>query len=309
MNYSQVAISNVALSRIGARGQITDINQNDPNAIKILAVWDYVFQEVLSERDWKFAKTRAALQLLFSSSFTGSISGTTLTVSTISSGSIQVGQPVYGMGVSLGTLITGFLSGAGGAGTYTVNNSQSIASESMQTGSVPLYAYCHAWSLPADLLRFVRPHKRPPDRIHYAYLWGPEGQGWYHREDPPFWPCGYPYIVETIQNGVDAQDNPAYVSCVLTDYGGFRGAAMINYIRLVTDYTKLMPGFVNCLTFRLAQELAIPITEDKEKFQLMQQAYRESLNSAEAQNECLDFQEDESGSTSWVDAGRCLRIY
>ena len=63
MNYSQASISNLALGRIGARGQIVDINENSANAVKCLNVWDAVFAEVLSERDWKFAKTRVQLQL------------------------------------------------------------------------------------------------------------------------------------------------------------------------------------------------------------------------------------------------------
>ena len=97
----------------------------------------------------------------------------------------------------------------------------------------------------------------------------------------------------------------------ITNYGGQNGGmpAMITYIQLITDYTQLMPGFVNCLCFRLAQELAINITEDKTKFDLMRTEYRDSLNSAEAQNECLDFSEDEDGSTSWQDAGRTIRVW
>ena len=63
MNYSQASIANVALGRIGARGQIVSLNDNSPNAIKVLACWDFVFQEVMAERDWKFAKTRVQLQL------------------------------------------------------------------------------------------------------------------------------------------------------------------------------------------------------------------------------------------------------
>lgn len=244
MNYSQTGICNVALGRIGARGQITNINENSPNAVKCLAVWDTIFQEVLSERDWKFAKTRAQLQL----------------------------SPV-----------------------------------------IPLYAYKAAWALPSDLLRFVRPHKRPRDRHQFAWFWGPEGEGWYRKTDPPFWPYDSPYVVETLTQGWTSP-----VTCpptpypppfpvgryALTDYCGFHGPAMINYIQLISDYTQLMPGFVNCLCNRLAMELSIGVTEDKGKFDQMKQEYLESLNSAEAQNECLDFSENEAGSTSWVDAGR-----
>jgi hypothetical protein len=91
---------------------------------------------------------------------------------------------------------------------------------------------------------------------------------------------------------------------VLTNYNGAYGPAKINYIRLITDYTQLVPPFVNCLAWRLAEELAVGVTEDKAKFQGAEQMYRESLNSAEAQNECMDFQKDEAGSSSWEHAGR-----
>ena len=66
--------------------------------------------------------------------FTGSILGTTLTVTGVSSGSVAPGLIITGAGVTAGTTITAFGSGSGGTGTYTVNNSQTVVSESM-TGS------------------------------------------------------------------------------------------------------------------------------------------------------------------------------
>lgn len=67
--------------------------------------------------------------------FTGSISGTTLTVSAVASGTLAVGQYVSGSptAVSAGTQITALGTGTGGTGTYTINNSQTIASETMTT--------------------------------------------------------------------------------------------------------------------------------------------------------------------------------
>lgn len=245
MNYSQVSISNLALGRIGARGQLVSINDNSPNAVKVLAVWDAIYQEVLSERDWKFAKTRVQLQL----------------------------SPV-----------------------------------------TPLYTWKFAWALPGDFLRFVRPRRRQNsdgDWLYYGY--GFAGSGWFHRQDPPFWPHGWDYKVETLTAGwqcVPGQSPipypppfPAGRYC-LTNYGGWESPAAITYIQLITDYTQLMPGFVNCLANRLAMELSIGVTEDKNKFQLMEERYRDSLNSAEAQNETMDTQRDEDGSDSWVRAGR-----
>jgi hypothetical protein len=64
--------------------------------------------------------------------FTGSISGTILTVTAITSGAIAIGQTLSGTGITAGTKILAFQTGAGGnvneAGTYTLNISQTVAS-------------------------------------------------------------------------------------------------------------------------------------------------------------------------------------
>lgn len=63
--------------------------------------------------------------------FTASITGTTLTVTAVSSGTLAVGQYVLGTGVTAGTTITALGTGTGGAGTYTVSASQTVGSVSM----------------------------------------------------------------------------------------------------------------------------------------------------------------------------------
>jgi len=64
--------------------------------------------------------------------FVGSISGNILTVTSINSGAIALGQSISGTGITAGTTITAFGSGAGGnvneVGTYTVNINQTVAS-------------------------------------------------------------------------------------------------------------------------------------------------------------------------------------
>jgi hypothetical protein len=66
--------------------------------------------------------------------FTGSISGTTLTVPAdgVTAGAITMGMTLSGTGVTAGTTIVGFNTGAGGnvneGGTYTVSSSQTVAS-------------------------------------------------------------------------------------------------------------------------------------------------------------------------------------
>lgn len=68
--------------------------------------------------------------------FTGSIATTTLTVSQMTSGILAVGSVIIGTGVASNTRITAFGTGQGGIGNYTVNNSQSISSESMASYGV-----------------------------------------------------------------------------------------------------------------------------------------------------------------------------
>lgn len=64
--------------------------------------------------------------------FTGSISGTTLTVTSLTSGALTTGQVLTGTGITAGTTITGLGTGSGeqlnALGTYIVNTSQTVAS-------------------------------------------------------------------------------------------------------------------------------------------------------------------------------------
>ena len=67
-----------------------------------------------------------------SSIFTGSMSGTTLTVTAMLSGDpLVVGQYIDGTSVTNGTYITAFVTGVGGTGTYTINQSVSASSTTM----------------------------------------------------------------------------------------------------------------------------------------------------------------------------------
>lgn len=65
---------------------------------------------------------------------TASIATTTLTVSAVASGTLAVGQTIDGTGVTAGTYITALGTGTGGAGTYTINNSQTVSSTTLYAG-------------------------------------------------------------------------------------------------------------------------------------------------------------------------------
>jgi len=68
----------------------------------------------------------------YTTTFTGSMSGTTLTVTVLGQGApITVGMYVDGSSVTDGTYITAFGTGTGGLGTYTINQSVTASSTAM----------------------------------------------------------------------------------------------------------------------------------------------------------------------------------
>jgi len=79
---------------------------------------------------WRISNPSAAL-------FTGSIAGTTLTVTNVTSGTIGSSQALFGANVLPETVITSQLTGTtGGVGTYSVNQTQTAASTIMNSAAV-----------------------------------------------------------------------------------------------------------------------------------------------------------------------------
>jgi hypothetical protein len=68
--------------------------------------------------------------------FVGSISGTTLTVTLMKSGTIAANQQILCDGILPGTVITALGTGTGGVGTYTINRTQTLASRDINTAAV-----------------------------------------------------------------------------------------------------------------------------------------------------------------------------
>ena len=70
---------------------------------------------------------------------TASITGTLMTVTAVTSGTVEPGQFITGTGVTAGTRIVAYGTGTGGTGTYTVDISQTVASTTIsgtKTGCV-----------------------------------------------------------------------------------------------------------------------------------------------------------------------------
>jgi hypothetical protein len=71
--------------------------------------------------------------------FTGSISGTTMTITAVDSrfpaATLAGGAVIFGPNIAAGTTVTAILSGSGQVGTYSVSPGQSVASETISAGT------------------------------------------------------------------------------------------------------------------------------------------------------------------------------
>lgn len=120
-------------------GGVADLSTfltNNPNTYYAALVPDEwavepTFATFLSNISGLTQKFYCCFDVLGDANFTGTIAGTTLTVSAVTSGHLAVGQYITGTGVTINTMITALGTGAGGVGTYTVNNTQTVGSETM----------------------------------------------------------------------------------------------------------------------------------------------------------------------------------
>jgi hypothetical protein len=86
---------------------------------------------------WSDSSLRDYPQAIAETYFTGSINNsTTLNVTAITSGLLQVGSVITGTGVATGTKITALGTGTGGIGTYTLNISQLVVQTSMTANGI-----------------------------------------------------------------------------------------------------------------------------------------------------------------------------
>lgn len=94
--------------------------------------------------------------------FTSSISGTTLTVTAVSAGTINLNDPITdsltgvaggGSDVNSATTIAALGTGTGGTGTYTVNISQTVASRTMYTGAAATKDGLHMTAAMSEIVR------------------------------------------------------------------------------------------------------------------------------------------------------------
>jgi hypothetical protein len=122
-SYVYALTANLVPSVIGQLNSSSGIVRITDNGINVYIV-DGAYRYT-----WYISSPAAAV-------FYGSTSGTTLTVTGVSSGTIAVGQSLFGIGVLAQTVITALGTGTGGVGTYTINRSQTVAAGSMNSATV-----------------------------------------------------------------------------------------------------------------------------------------------------------------------------
>jgi hypothetical protein len=122
-SYVYVFTSNLSATVVGllnsSSGRV-GISDNGINAYIVDGAYRYT---------WRISSPANAV-------FTASISGTVLTVTKVSSGTITANQGLTGIGITAETVITSLGTGTGGVGTYNLNISQTVAAEPMTSAAV-----------------------------------------------------------------------------------------------------------------------------------------------------------------------------
>jgi len=107
------------------------IDQWSNEDMMVYNVTEIIFPVISGQTQYTIGPVASTANFI-GASFTGSISGDILTVTAIGSGAVAQGQTLSGTGITTGTKIVDFLTGAGGnvneQGTYKLNISQTVAS-------------------------------------------------------------------------------------------------------------------------------------------------------------------------------------
>jgi hypothetical protein len=113
-------------------------NSSQSTAVDKYVVYNYLdrvwYYGTLSRTGWLDSGIRQfpmAAVYTPAATFTGSISGDVLTVTNISSGLITLDAVITGSGITADTVIETFGTGTGGIGTYILNNSMTVGSQTI----------------------------------------------------------------------------------------------------------------------------------------------------------------------------------
>lgn len=141
--YNQNAVAAyIRGGNVGAALTLTGIKALSGSLTATIDGYDRVASSIDLSSSTSYSAAAALIQAGLNASpstladFTGEVSGKTLTVTAVSSGTLAVGQHIVSSSIAAGTIIEALGTGEGLTGTYTVNNAQTVASEAMTTEPV-----------------------------------------------------------------------------------------------------------------------------------------------------------------------------
>lgn len=328
MAYSKLGIANLALGRIGVK-RLTSLTESSQQALDVAAVWEYILDEVLEMKDWRFAKTHAILgKTDVEIPMDAWLYAYPLPVGFLKFAyGAEDDPPVYPSGepyliemvqIPEGAekITNGSFTGAATGWTlgatywaYASNRVSKIAGGvttlsqgTMASNPVAAESYLLTYEIVAIADGYLTPT-----------LGGTLGT--------PVNTIGVKHEIITATDTTGLIFTPSAAAltctvddvsvlkvsdrlCLLTNYDNSSTDLVINFIKKVTDPTKFTARFINALAFKLAAELAIQRTESSQKFGGMMQLYKEALVGADELNKSLDYLEDEKGNDDIETAGR-----
>lgn len=161
-----------------------------------------------------------------------------------------------------------------------------------QNATSPVQGYDYAYTLPPDFLKLCRARQN----------------------DPSVYPDGvYPgdadldgnIIIGGIKFGYIIEALPDGTLCLFSDYDNAAGDMYINYIKNEANPARWTAQFATTVSYKLAADLAIVLTESVNKMEKMTLLYDRAIISAKGLNASNDFLANETASdSSWERAGR-----
>ncbi len=334
MAYSQLGVINLALYRLGVR-KLSSLTDGTPQQIQAVDVWEYIRDEVLETREWRFAKTReklarAPVSPLYTYDFAYVLPADFLKMAR---GKDPTEDPaLYPISIldykfetlqlpeGLEKVTNGTFAAGGAAPTgWTLGTGWSCASAQVSKAagavntlsqlytsmiSAPVVGESYQFSF--DVVSITGGALMP--QVGSAYG-SPVSDARTHTQiivaesataGLVFTPMD-PDLVCTIDDV--SLFKVADRLCILTDYEDSETNPLyVTYIKRVTDVSKYSASFVSALAWRLAQEIAINRTESPNKISMCKQGYEEALVRAEEVSGSLDYVEQ--GSDDWEMAGR-----
>ena len=179
---------------------------------------------------------------------TASAATTTLTVTAVASGFLAVGQTLTGANIAAGTVITALGTGTGGAGTYTINVSQTAASATVNGQSFPVNAiYSTGTSTAVDNsgntinLNNISDYYSPTALTSGILLSGTGNSTWTITNNKLFQSASRIYTSGNIHNGIAALSGAGYT--ITGNTIGFANSSSTGTTNMIGATASALAGF------------------------------------------------------------------